>query len=308
MKIEKGFTLIELIVAVTILVVIGGTAYTAFNMALDVYHRDAMRMIMIQDVRVATNSVARDLSNVYLVEGDNTLKVLTEDVPEDETVSHDIISFVAIVNTKIDPFVSQLSLTSEEEEEEDEEEEELPESNIKRILYYLKTVEPEEEEELEEPQVFETELEEPAYSLIRATSEKLDLGEEVSLQEIIESGVIPPTTDEELEEGLEGTPLEEVVIAENVTSLDFKYSDGEEWLDDWEEEESPPKAIQVIITVVDERGREKPATQSTMVYLTLSANFSEEAEGAQGAGGGAPGGTGGGGGAPGGPGGGGGGR
>ena len=300
---EKGFTLVELMVAVTILVIIGGTAYTAFNMALDVYQRDATRMIMLQNVRIALNGVARDLGNVYLVEGENDLRVVTEDVPEEETVSHDIISFVSIVDLKPDQFVSQLSLTSEDEEKEelDEEEEESPESDVKRIFYYLKTAEPEEdEEEMGEEEIFEAEITEPTYSLIRATSAKLDLGEEVSLQEIIESGVIPPTTDEELEEGLEGTPLEEVVIAENVTSLDFKYSDGEEWEDVWEEEERPPKAVQVIITVIDERGREKPATQSTMVFLTLSANFSEETEGMpEGGQEGGPGGPG----APGGPGG-----
>ncbi len=300
---EKGFTLVELMVAVTILVIIGGTAYTAFNMALDVYQRDATRMIMLQNVRIALNGVARDLGNVYLVEGENDLRVVTEDVPEEETVSHDIISFVSIVDLKPDQFVSQLSLTSEDEEKEelDEEEEESPESDVKRIFYYLKTAEPEEdEEEMGEEEIFEAEITEPTYSLIRATSAKLDLGEEVSLQEIIESGVIPPTTDEELEEGLEGTPLEEVVIAEHVTSLDFKYSDGEEWEDVWEEEERPPKAVQVIITVIDERGREKPATQSTMVFLTLSANFSEETEGMpEGGQEGGPGGPG----APGGPGG-----
>ena len=288
---EKGFTLVELMVAVTILIIIGGTAYTAFNMALDTYQRDGTRMIMFQGVRIALNNVANDLSNVYLVEGDNSLNVLTEDVPEDETVNKDIISFVSMVDSKPDPFVSQLSLTSEEdEEEEDEEEESSLQSDIKRIFYYLKIVESEEEEEFEE---FEPEPEstEQTYSLIRATSEKLDLGEEVSLQEVIEGGVIPPTTEEELEEGLEGTPLREVVIAENVTSLDFKYSDGEDWLDNWEEEEeSPPKAVQVTITVVDERGREKPATQSTMVYLILSANFSDEAAGTPGGGPGGPGG------------------
>lgn len=301
---EKGFTLVELMSAVTILVIIGGTAYTAFNMALDTYHRDATRMIMIQNVRIALNSVANDLSNVYLAEGDNTLKVLTEDVPEDETVNKDIISFVAIVDTKPDPFISQLSQTSEEYEEEDEDEEggNVLQSDIKRIFYYLKIDEPEEGEEEEEFEEFEIDSEsiEQTYSLIRATSEKLDLGEEVSLQEVIEGGVIPPTTEAELEEGSEGTPLEEVVIAENVTSLDFKYSDGEDWLDSWEGEEeeegqeNPPKAVQVTITVVDKRGREKPATQSTVVYLTLSANFSEDEAGAVEGGQGGPGGGGGG--------------
>jgi len=297
MKIEKGFTLVELMSAVTILVIIGGTAYTAFNMALDTYHRDAVRMILLQNVRIALNHVANDLGNVYLVEGDNTLKIFTEDVPEDETISKDVISFVAIVDSQLDPFVFQLSQTSEEYEEEEEDEEggDVLQSDIKRIFYYLKVPESEEEEEKFELFEIESESVEQTYSLIRATSEKLDLGEEMSLQEVVESGVIPPTTEQELEEGSEGTQLEEVVIADHVTSLDFKYSDGEDWLDYWEEEEeNPPKAVQVVITVVDEKGREKPATQSTMIYLTLSANFSEEEAGAPGAGGGGPGGGGGG--------------
>ena len=96
-----------------------------------------------------------------------------------------------------------------------------------------------------------------------------------------------PKCGQEFEEEEEGE-YDEVAVADYLKSLDFKFSDGEEWYETWDDEERPPKAVQVIVTVTDEGGRELTVTQSTMVYLTLTENFSEEGEG--GAQGGGPGG------------------
>jgi len=105
---DKGFTLIELMTAVTILVILGGTAYTTFNMALNVYQRETIRMVMIQNCRNAVNQIVRDLSNMYIVEGDKDLQFMAEDVPAEEG-GQDTITFVTVVDPRPDPFVAQLS-------------------------------------------------------------------------------------------------------------------------------------------------------------------------------------------------------
>ena len=48
-----GFTLLELLVAVSILVIIGGASYTAFSVALDVYQKSESRIVMTQKCRIA---------------------------------------------------------------------------------------------------------------------------------------------------------------------------------------------------------------------------------------------------------------
>ncbi len=284
---EKGFTLIELMVAVTILVIIGGTAYTAFNMALNVYQRETIRMVMNQNCRSALNYIVRDLNNMYIVEGDTELTFMAEDVPNEEEGDQDTITFVTVIDPRPDQFLAQLSGELEEQVEESEEETTGPKSDLIRVYYYLKT----DEENFDESTLDYDE--EPPLSLFRMTTNKLELEENESVGDILQGEESTSATTDEEEEG----EYDEVAVADHLKSLDFKFSDGEEWYETWDDEERPPKAVQIIVSVTDEGGRELTVTQSTMVYLTLTANFSEEGEGeAQGGGpgGGPPGGGGGG--------------
>jgi len=140
-----------------------------------------------------------------------------------------------------------------------------------RVFYYLK---PDEEELYESEGSYS---EQPPLSLFRATTTTLPLEDE-SIGDILETGT---TTTTVTESGEEQPQIDEVAIANYVQSLDFKYSDGEEWYESWDDTERPPKAVQVIVTVTDASGKGKSFTQSTMVYLTLTANFSEQGAGAQ---------------------------
>jgi len=261
---EKGFTLVELMTAVTILVIISGTAYSAFHMALKVYNRETTRMILMQNCRNAANQIATDLSNIYIVQGDTDLQFMAEDIPEDEG-EHDTITFVTIIDPRPDPFLAQLSGELEIEEP-TEEETTQPQPDLARVFYYLKVDEEFDESELNYD-------EQPPLSLFRATTTGLTLSESESIEEIISRGTVVVTTADGEEEEV---PIEEVAVADHVASLDLKYSDGEEWYESWDDTESPPKAVQVIITVADEAGKGITSTQSTMVYLALTANFSDE--------------------------------
>ncbi|HIE25981.1 TPA: prepilin-type N-terminal cleavage/methylation domain-containing protein [Candidatus Poribacteria bacterium] len=262
---ERGFTLVELMTAVTILVIISGTAYSAFHMALRVYNRETTRMILIQNCRNATNQIADDLGNIYIVQGDTDLLFLAEDIPEDEG-EHDTITFVTLIDPRPDPFLAQLSGELGTEELTEEETTQQPQPDLIRVFYYLKVDEQSEQSEFSYD-------ENPPLSLFRATTTGLALSENESIEEIISRGTVIVTTASGEEEEV---PIEEVNIADHVQSLDFKYSDGEEWYESWDDTESPPKAVQIIVTVADEGGKGITSTQSTMVYLTLTANFSDE--------------------------------
>jgi prepilin-type N-terminal cleavage/methylation domain-containing protein len=263
---NKGFTLVELMTAITVLVIISGTAYAAFQMALRVYSRETTRVILIQNCRNAVNQIANDLSNTYIVEGDTDLQFMAEDIPKDEG-EQDTITFVTFIDPRPDPLLAQLS-NELETAELTEEEATQPQPDLVRVFYYLKIDEQSDEATLNYD-------ENPPLSLFRATTTGLALSGNESIEEIISRGTVTITTASGEEEEV---PIEETAIADHVQSLDFKYSDGEEWYESWDNTERPPKAVQVIVTVADEGGKGITLTQSTMVYLALIANFSDESQ------------------------------
>ncbi|MFH1037079.1 MAG: prepilin-type N-terminal cleavage/methylation domain-containing protein [PVC group bacterium] len=79
---------------------------------------------------------------------------------------------------------------------------------------------------------------------------------------------------------------EEVVMAENVRSLDFKYFDGTEWVETWGgeepsagDEEAPALPYGVRITVsLGPPGEKAPARFSTVAYLPMTPRLKEEEE------------------------------
>jgi len=75
------------------------------------------------------------------------------------------------------------------------------------------------------------------------------------------------------------TEGEELTLAENVRSLDFKFFDGEEWKEEWnpDEEDYLPLAIRITIGVGGKDDR-NPRRFSTTAYLPMGGNPEEEAE------------------------------
>jgi len=73
------------------------------------------------------------------------------------------------------------------------------------------------------------------------------------------------------------TEGEELTLAENVRSLDFKYFDGEEWKEEWnpDEEDYLPLAVRITIGL-GEKDDPNPRRFSTTAYLPLGGNREEE--------------------------------
>ena len=255
-----GFTLIELLVAVSVLVIIGSAAYLVFDAALNLYQKSESRIVMGQKCRIGLDRIATDLTNMQAIQGDEALALISQDEPG-ETGDRDLISFVTLINTDPDPFLAQLNLATQVRDEEDAEPL-LSEQDFESRGTMFKA-----DEEGENP-VF-----------LRITTSALD--PEIVVQPLLEAGTIP-------EEDEDGNPIhvDIATIIDQVISFDLKYFDGEEWYESWEDTETIPKSIQILISVANENNNQrqsvKAMTQSTMVYLPMSANFSEQPAGGQG--------------------------
>ena len=281
-----GFTLLELLVAVSILVIIGGASYTAFNVALDVYQKSESRIVMTQKCRIALERVATDLSNMQAVQGDESLIIVSQDNPIEEGISRDLISFVTLIQTDPDPFLAELNAVNQRVViDEDINPEELV-SDVQRIAYYIGEDIALQSQSLTEEdgiqmggELLTTNSEvEGGLALYRLSTTALEV--ETVIQPLLDSQTLP-TEDET------GNPIyvNIVPIADQITSFDMRYYDGEEWYESWDDTEMIPTAIVVWLTVRGGNGQQghngstNTITQSTMVYLPMSANFSEQPPG-----------------------------
>ena len=284
-----GFTLLELLVAVSILVIIGGASYTAFNVALDVYQRSESRIVMTQKCRIALERVATDLSNLQAVQGDESLVIVSQDNPIEEGISRDLISFVTSIHTDPDPFLAELNAANQTVVSDEEGNQGELVSDVQRVAYYIgaDVALQAESEQAGEPEVGGELLTagseaEGRLALFRLSTTALDV--ETVIQPLLESETLP-TEDEA------GNPIyvNIVPITDQITSFDVRYYDGEEWYESWDDTEMIPKSVVVWMTVASENGQQRQntgastITQSTMVYLPMSANFSEQPPGGGGA-------------------------
>ena len=284
-----GFTLLELLVAVSILVIIGGASYTAFSVAVDVYQKSESRIVLTQKCRIALERVATDLSNLQAVQGDESLLIVSQDNPIDEGISRDLISFVTLIHTDPDPFLAELNAANQTViAEEDINQDELL-TDVQRVAYYIGQditpqhgSEQESRVEVEGTSLTANSETDDGLALYRLTTTALDV--ETVIQPLLDSQTLP-TEDEA------GNPIyvNIVPIIDQITSFDLRYYDGEEWYESWDDTEMIPTALVVWVTVAGETSQQRQntttntITQSTMVYLPMSANFSEQASGGTGA-------------------------
>ena len=283
-----GFTLLELLVAVSILVIIGGASYTAFNVALDVYQRSESRIVMTQKCRIALERVATDLSNLQAVQGDESLVIVSQDNPIEEGIDRDLISFVTSIHTDPDPFLAELNAANQTVVADEDINQDKFVSDVQRIAYYIgedtaRQLANEQEDGIEMGGEFLTADSEVdgGLALYRLSTTALDV--ETVIQPLLESETLP--TEDEAGNRIY---VNIVPIIDQITSFDVRYYDGEEWYESWDDTEMIPKSVVIWVTVAGENGRQRQAgsrtiTQSTMVYLPMSANFSEQPPGGGGA-------------------------
>ncbi len=287
---ENGLTLIEMLMAVSILVIIGGSAYFAFKTAVDAYHKTEARILAAQRCRVAMGRLVTDLGNILASAEEPELALYTQDGPS-QVGERDMLSFVTLANTDPDPFLEELASFQRQNAAQ------APPllSDVQRVAYFVGAEPPPGESALSSGAfqggiADETSAEEPGeYALFRVATTTLDPESVIAV--LLQSGQVPETDEN-------GDPIYVNVapLVGGLVSFDLKYFDGEteNWRPSWDDTESIPRAVQILITVqggleqtinmdTTQRGTQnQPAsqpnsmTQSTMVYLPASATAGAE--------------------------------
>ena len=293
---ESGLTLIEMLMAVSILVIIGGSAYFAFKTAVDAYHQTEERILAAQRCRFAMDRIVTDLGNMQGSLQDPELALYTQDGPS-QSGDRDMLSFVTLVKTDPDPFLEQLSRFQAQNAAQVP----LPLlSDVQRVAYFV-AAEPQPGESTLNSESFQggftdgiRDEQSGSYALFRVATTVLD--PEGVIGPFLQTGTVPETDEN-------GEPIY-VDIATLITGLanfNLQYFDGEAemWNTSWNDSESMPSAVQILITVQGKAQRavntdttqftpqsQQPVmpsnsmTQSTMVYLPASATAGSGAEGA----------------------------
>lgn len=283
---ESGLTLVEMLMAVSILVIIGGSAYFAFKTAVDVYHQTEAKILAAQRCRVAMDRLVTDLSNMWVSLQEPELALYTEDGPS-QLGDRDIISFVTLVKTDPDPFFEQLASIQAQSTSQVS----LPLlSDVQRVAYFVGPEPLPGESPLSSSNLQETFRDDTVdeqvgeLALFRVTTTTLD--PEVVISSLLQTGEVPQT-----DENGEPIYVHIATLVAGLISFDLQYFDAEAeaWRTSWDNAESVPSAVQILINVQGEaqvprsteiaRGttQSQPTipstgmTQATMVYLPASA-------------------------------------
>ncbi len=293
---ESGLTLVEMLMAVSILVIIGGSAYFAFKTAVDAYHQTEARVLAAQRCRFAMDRIVTDLGNMQISTQEPELALYAQDGPS-QPGDRDMISFVTLLRTDPDPFAAQLSSVQSPNISQ------VPQpllSDVQRVAYFV-GAEPMPGQSALDSGNFQdsftentSEEEGGTSALFRITTTTLD--PETVISPILETGTIPETDEN-------GDPIyvDIATLITGLTNFDLQYYDAETeiWNTSWEDPESVPSAVQILISVQGETGapvstntttqfttQNQPVvpsnsmTQSTMVYLRASATAGGGAQGA----------------------------
>lgn len=283
---ESGFTLVEMLMAVSILVIIGGSAYFAFKTAVDAYHRTEARILAAQRSRVAMDRLVTDLRNMQVSLEEPELAIYTQDGPN-QLGDRDMLSFVTLVRADPDPFLKQLESFQAQTSSQPS----IPlVSDVQRVAYFVGPEPMPNESSSDSPNFQEAstgdtmDQQEGELALFRVRTTTLD--PETVIGPFLQTGEVPQT-----DENGEPIYVDISTLVAGLISFDLKYFDGEAeaWRTSWDDTESLPSAVQILINVQGDSqiptsaNIAQPATQgqptaqsigmtqSTMVYLPISA-------------------------------------
>ena len=283
---ESGFTLVEMLMAVSILVIIGGSAYFAFKTAVDAYHQTETRILAAQRCRVAMDRLVTDLRNMQVSLEEPELALYTQDGPS-QLGDRDMFSFVTLVRTDPDPFLEQLESFQAQTSSQPL----IPlVSDVQRVAYFVGPEPVPGESSLGSSNFQDAftgdtmDQQEDELALFRVRTTTLD--PETVIGPFLQTGEVPQT-----DENGEQIYVDISTLVAGLISFDLKYFDGEAeaWRTSWDDAESLPSAVQILITVQGESQapvstntsqptmQNQPTlqsigmTQSTMVYLPVSA-------------------------------------
>ena len=282
-KCESGLTLIEMLTAVSVIIIMAGTTFAVFSTAIDAYQRNLSKVLQSQRTRVALDKISTDLSQMQADTSDEMLAIFSQDGPT-SSGDRDILSFVTLVKTDLELFDAQVSPAKVSK---------LPLSDVRRVAYYVGPRIPLEARQsgtiIPPPLTASQQTgdrsseQEVVLALYRVVTTALD--PEFVINSFMDSGTLP-TVDES---GIE-IDFKVSLLIDGIINFDLKYFDEESPYESWEQTDAIPFAVQILVSVIDEERQQSTATQtiaqnpgdvaqgaltqSTMVYIPASANAS----------------------------------
>jgi prepilin-type N-terminal cleavage/methylation domain-containing protein len=252
-----GFTLVELLLTMTILVMIAGVAYSSFTRALTIYQVDTKALALTQRLRVGLSSVTRDLTNSIVSANDPNLRLYFEDVPgELPNEGLDMISFVAVVEPIVEDDIGEPTSTQAPSMQgqtiqgaAQAEDLLVVPTDLLRIAYVIGP-DPNQTASVSALDSTATQV------LLRVTTSTLDV-EEGFGDALVLGG-------ESMLEALSDLGATIEVAAQDTRSLNFAFFDGEDWYSQWETEEAGvPRAVRAALTLQEPGGGSTTYTRSS---------------------------------------------
>jgi type II secretory pathway pseudopilin PulG len=244
-KCESGLTLIEMLTAVSVIIIMAGTTFAVFSTAIDAYQRNLSKVLQSQRTRVALDQISTDLSQMQADTSDEMLAIFSQDGPT-SSGDRDILSFVTLVKTDLELFDAQVSPAKVSK---------LPLSDVRRVAYYVGPKIPLEARQsgtiIPPPLTASQQTgdrsseQEVALALYRVVTTALD--PEFVINSFMDSG-IPPTVDES---GIE-IDFKVSLLIDGIINFDLKYFDEESLYESWDQTDAIPLAVQVLVSVIDE--------------------------------------------------------
>ncbi len=259
-KCQSGLTLVEMLTAVSVIIILGGASYAVFNTAIDTYHLAESKLIQAQRVRFALDHLSTDLSHIQADTSDELLTLFSQDSPT-AAGDTDILSFVTLVRTDPELFAEQVRVRKSIGQTTQT----LPLSDVRRVVYYVGQkipIEMRRNENYIPPPYTASQVpgqntsEEEDLALYRIVTTALD--PELVIDAFMNSGTIPQVDESGAPIDFKVTPL----IDAGVVNFDLKYYDAEAPYDSWTQTNAIPLVVQILISVIDEEARQTPQTQN----------------------------------------------
>ncbi len=268
---ENGFTLVEMLVSVSVLAIIAGAAYAVFKTSIDAYHQTEAKILAAQRTRVALDTLATDLKHFQAAPEEPDFVLYTQDMPS-ESGERDMLSFVTLVRTEPDPFLAQLNA----ERRQTRTSLTMPPlmSDVQRVAYFVRAEMPSGGTGGNNFQLPNAATETEELALYRVTTTSLN--PEVVIGSLMDTGTAPQT-----DENGEPVYSQIATLVSGIVNFDLKYlGDEGTWYDSWDQEDSNPYAVRVLITVKGEDSRPQSVQTSqlqtgtppnTMIQTTMVA-------------------------------------
>lgn len=279
---ESGITLVEMLTAVSVIVILGGASYAVFNTAIDTYHLAESKLIQAQRVRFALDHLKTDLRQIQADTSDEMLAIFTQDSPT-SMGDTDILSFVTLVRTDPDLFAEQARSRKDTTTT-------PPLTDIRRVVYYVGQkipLEMQDNDNYVPPPYTESQvqgrdtIEQEELTLYRIVTTALN--PELVVDAFMNTGTKPQVDDSGAPIHFEVSPL-----IDGIVNFDLKYYDAEAPYESWTQTDAIPLIVQILLSVIDEEAKQTAEsqtytrtpgelppgalTQSIMVHLPPSAN------------------------------------